>query len=78
MCIDEMYNAHIPELEDLLLMKQIYSQGYFKTLKSAFPLAKINDNDIYRLVFGVEIDENKFHLRPLSKFKHDIIHRKNE
>jgi hypothetical protein len=76
MCIDEMYNAHIPELEDLLLMKQIYSQGYFKTLKNAFPLANINDNDVYRLIFGTEINENKFHLRPLSKFKHDIINRK--
>lgn len=73
MCIDEMYNAHIPELEDLLLMKQIYSQGYFKTLKNAFPLANINEKDIYRLIFGTEIEENKFHLRPLSKFKQDIL-----
>jgi hypothetical protein len=71
--IEEMYNSHHPELKDLLTIKKTYSENYLKNLKSAFPDANLTDNEIYRLIFGVELNPKDFHRRPFSKFKYDIL-----
>lgn len=71
--IEEMYNSHQPELKDLLTIKQTYSENYLKNLKESFPDTNLTDNEIYRLVFGVELDSSDFHKRPFSKFKYDIL-----
>lgn len=71
--INEMYDAHQDELEDLLRIKQAYSKEYLKTLKSTFPGANLTDNEIYRFAFGVELEKTDFHKRPMSKFKNDIL-----
>lgn len=71
--VDEMYNAHIPELKDLIKIKEEYGDTYLKKLEKSFPSLNINEKDRYRLAFGVEIDPKKFHLYPLSKFKYDIL-----
>ena len=73
MFIDQMYNGHLPELNDLLLTKQAYSENYLTSLKKAFPLMNLNELEIYRLAFGVELNQLDFHKRPLSKFKNDIL-----
>lgn len=73
MYIDQMYDAHQYELEDLIKMKQAYSTEYLLKLKSSFPDANLTDNEMYRFVFGTELDEKNFHKRPMSKFKHDIL-----
>ncbi len=69
----EMYEAHEPELLDLLKIKQAYSESYLKKLRDAFPGIKLTDNEMYRLAFGVELDPKDFHKRPFSKFKYDIL-----
>lgn len=73
MFIDEMYNAHIPELKDLIKIKEVYGSTYLNKLADSFPNLNISINDRYRLAFGVELDPRKFHLYPLSKFKYDIL-----
>lgn len=73
MFVDEMYNAHIPELKDILLIEQAYSKSYLQSLRTAFPGAKLQDSEIYRLAFGTEMRKEDFHKRPMSKFKHDIL-----
>lgn len=71
--IEEMYNAHHPELLDLLKIKQAYSENYLKKLKDSFPEAGLTEQEIYRLAFGVESAKEDFHKRPMSKFKYDIL-----
>jgi 5-methylcytosine-specific restriction endonuclease McrA len=71
--INEMYDAHQDELEDLLKIKQAYSREYVKTLRTTFPEANLTDDEIYRLAFGVELHQKDFHKRPMSKFKYDIL-----
>ncbi len=71
--VHEMYIAHIPELKDLIKIKEAYGDVYMKKLKDSFPNAKITDEDRFKLAFGVELDPRKFHLNPLSKFKFDIL-----
>lgn len=71
--IDEMYNSHQDELDDIIKLKKAYSKEYLKKLKESFPGANLSDNEIYRLAFGVEFDKKDFHKRPMSKFKYDIL-----
>ncbi len=71
--IDRMYNAHLPELKDLIEIKEKYSENYINKLQKFFPKAGLPEKEIYRLVFGVEPDKQNFHKRPMSKFKYDIL-----
>lgn len=71
--IDEMYDAHYYELDDLIKMEQAYSGEYLKKLKESFPGANLTDEQIYRYAFGTELNEENFHKRPMSKFKYDIL-----
>lgn len=71
--LKSMYNAHISELKDLIQTKKAYSESYLKNMKRAYPKAKLTDQEIYRLAFGTELNENDFSDRPFSKFNKDIL-----
>lgn len=71
--IEEVYNGHHPELDDLVRMSKAYSPEYLRILKTSFPNANLTDEQIYRFAFGTELNSDDFHKRPLSKFKHDIL-----
>lgn len=62
------------ELQDLINLRYKYSDNYLDILlKNTFNGLNISESDKYRLIFGIEIDENNYHKRPFSKFKKDII-----
>lgn len=62
------------ELKDLIDLRQKYSDNYLeKLLKKTFGDLHISEQERYRLIFGIEIDEVNYHKRPMSKFKNDII-----
>lgn len=71
--INEMYDAHQYELDDLVKLSQAYSTEYLSKLKSSFPEANLTEDEVYRLAFGTELNEKNFHKRPMSKFKYDIL-----
>jgi len=71
--IEETYTSHQDELSDLIKTKKAYSDKYLEILKKSFPKANLSDEEIYRLAFGVEMNESKYHKKPLSKFKKDIL-----
>ena len=73
--ISEVYEEHSQyELKELIDLRFKYSENYLDILfNKSFDLKSVSKNDIYRMVFGVEIDPNNFHKRPLSKFKNDIL-----
>ncbi|HTA84542.1 MAG TPA: hypothetical protein VK783_16480 [Bacteroidia bacterium] len=72
---EKIYNVHSNlELKDLLELKCNYSKNYLEILlKKTFDSLEISEKEAYRLIFGVQKDEDDFHKRPLSKFKTDII-----
>jgi hypothetical protein len=73
--IQEVYDAHSGlELKDLLELRYKYSENYLHTLfHTTFKDVTISKQEVYRMIFGVEVDENDFHKRPFSKFKKDIL-----
>ena len=73
--IEEVYNGHSHlELRDLIELKHKYSKNYLDILfNKTFKSLKVGKKEAYRLVFGVEFEEEDFHKRPFSKFKKDIL-----
>lgn len=70
--LDNVYNAHTDELEDLLELRKIYNSTYTTQIKSILE-SSISSSEIYRIVFGTEMIGSNYHKRPLSKFKSDIL-----
>ena len=72
--LEEIYNAHAGELEDLIRTKQYFSDRYLSILRSSLLKdVETTKEDLYRIVFGTEYDTNRFVNRPFSKFKSDIL-----
>ena len=73
--IKEVYDAHSSmELKDLLELRYKYSENYIHELfYNTFKSLEISEKEVYRMVFGLELEEENFHKRPFSKFKYDII-----
>jgi len=73
--IKKIYNSHSEkELRDLVNLRYKYSNNYIKILtEDTFENLKISKEEIYRMIFGIEIEEENYHKRPFSKFKKDII-----
>ncbi|MCM1142281.1 MAG: hypothetical protein NC453_27235 [Muribaculum sp.] len=75
--LDEIYALHAPlEAKDIMDFHDAYPDDYLKTL---FAILK-DDNkwnltreEVYRILFGVEYDSDKFLDRPFSKLKHDLL-----
>jgi hypothetical protein len=71
--IKEVYDAHSAfELKDLLEIRYKYSENYLETLFRSFSLP-VTEKEAYRMIFGVEYDDELHHRRPFSKFKKDIL-----
>lgn len=80
LCLNEQYTMHgATEVSDLMTFKQKYPTGYLKQLMSDILKDAANNGhsvtieEVYRMLFGTELQENKFLDRPLSKMKHDIL-----
>lgn len=72
--LEEVYNSHIGELTDLLKTKRFFSDRYLSILTSnLLEGVVISKEEIYRIVFGSEYNEESFANRPFSKFKSDIL-----
>ncbi|KPH14462.1 HNH endonuclease [Chryseobacterium sp. ERMR1:04] len=75
LCLKEIYNAYSDkELRNLLDLRYKYSKNYLNILlNETFKELSISKEEVYRMIFGIEIKEDDYHKRPFSKFKHDII-----
>lgn len=72
MFISDIYSHHQSEIADLDILKRKYNKEYLKNLGLVLD-KKLKEKDIYRILFGVEYDDENFHKRPLSKLKKDIL-----
>ena len=70
----EIYNSHSSmELQGLIDLRHKYPENYIKTLLNDAFKGVLTENEIYSLIFGVDVEEKNYHQRPLAKFKHEII-----
>jgi len=72
--IEEIYNSHCNELRDLIKVRNYFSDNYMQILKNN--LLKdviVSKEELYRIIFGAEIDTENFINRPFSKFKYDFL-----
>jgi hypothetical protein len=70
--IKEIYETHEEEIADLRKIRDTYSESYLQKLSSLYK-GIMSPEEVYRLAFGVYIEEAKFDKRPLSKMKRDIL-----
>jgi len=70
-----IYEGHSSkELQDLIDLRYKYSDNYLNILlEDTFGDLNISKEERYRLIFGIELDEENHHKRIFSKFKGDII-----
>lgn len=70
-----IYKGHSgKELQDLIDLRYKYSDNYLNILlEKTFEHLDIPKEERYRLIFGIEMEEDKYHKRIFSKFKNDII-----
>ncbi|WP_053977210.1 hypothetical protein [Mangrovimonas xylaniphaga] len=70
-----IYKGHSDkELQDLIDLRYKYSDNYLNILlENTFKGINISKEERYRLIFGIEIEEDNYHKRIFSKFKRDII-----
>lgn len=73
--IEEIYETHRDEINDLVRLRKLYSIDYLLKLKGL--LRSVDSNvsmeEIYRLAFGAHYNIENFSKRPLSKMKRDIL-----
>ena len=70
-----IFNGHSDkELKDLYDLRYKYSGNYLQELlDKTFKSLPILEEDKYRLIFGIELDDKNHHKRIMSKFKSDIV-----
>ena len=78
--IKEIYNAHANyELRDLIELATAYPEDYIEVIiTKILKDTSLTREDIYRMLFGIEIAPEKHLDRPFSKFKNDIINQIHE
>ena len=77
-CLDDIYKLHDQlEVKDIMDFKDNYPEGYISDLTNRLRAESIRDSltqeDIFRMLFGIEYDEDKVLQRPLGKMKRDLI-----
>lgn len=73
--IEEIYNAHANyELRDLIELATAYPEDYIEVIiRKILKDTSLTKEDIFRMLFGIEMTQEKYQNRPFSKFKNDII-----
>lgn len=70
--LEDIYETHKDEINDLLRIRTIYSDSYLLKLSSLLG-ESVSYEELYRLAFGTHIEESSFERRPLSRMKRDIL-----
>ena len=72
MRIEEAYQIHGIEVEELLEKKDMYSKTQRKELMEVMQKADISDKEIKEVIFGPPIEQDSLKKKPLSKMMRDL------
>ncbi len=72
--LEEIYNiCHNKEVVEMIDKMRANNDTYIEILrKNTFTNLNLSQKNAYKYAFGTFVDEDKFHLHPLSKLKHGI------
>lgn len=70
--VQEIYETHMDEIDDLVYIKRKYSESYLHNLRTILKVS-ISDDELYRLAFSTHKNEPDFEKRPLSRMKRDLL-----
>lgn len=78
--LPQIYGAHSGlELKELLELAAEDHPDYITTLVNGVTAKLgVNEADAYRIVFGMEVEEDNYLKRPMSKFKSDVMRKIRE
>ena len=75
--LDEIYAEHGRlEVKELMRFNSAYSDGYLKVLFDELLnkfCPKMTRAEVYRMLFGTELEPERFGERPMSKLKYDVL-----
>lgn len=73
--LEEIYETHRDEINDLVRLRRLYSIDYLLKLKNLLKSVdgNVSMEEIYRLAFGTHYNNENHSKRPLSKMKKDIL-----
>ncbi|MFN0292506.1 HNH endonuclease [Pedobacter helvus] len=71
--LELLYNSQKHIAEEILWKKRIYSKAYIKFIRSNFSALHVKRNDINRILWGTDLNEETVNDEPLAKFKFDLI-----
>lgn len=71
--LNAIFSGHSEELKDLFDIRHRFSERYFIELFKTYGSLKLSEEEVYRIVFGVEYKEDDFYKRPFSKIKKDLL-----
>lgn len=75
--LDEIYAYHEKlEVRDIMMFDARYKKGYLSTLFNKVikdGRLRMSREEVFRLLFGTELNEDRFLSRPFSKLKHDLL-----
>lgn len=70
--LESLYNVHKNIAVEVLLKKQTYNQSYGDLMDTIFASLNFNETQKNLFLYGVDLEQDNFHERPLSKFVFDL------
>lgn len=71
--LENLYNTHKATVGEVLYKKEAYNNTYAELINNLFDEMKLTQSEKERFLFGIEMDEELFYKRPLSKLIFDIV-----
>ncbi|MCK0190664.1 hypothetical protein [Arenibacter sp. F20364] len=71
--LKEQYSTHTKELNQLLALKEAFTETYIDDLIARYPKLKLTKEEAYYYAFGSIYSEVGDESQPMSKFKRDIL-----
>lgn len=74
--LKELYNSHKLYVSEILYKRTAFNDSYLETTNNFLGKLNISQNEKDILLYGIEMNEESFYKKPLSKLTYDLI--KNE
>ncbi|MED3447915.1 hypothetical protein P4483_29130 [Bacillus thuringiensis] len=71
--LEKLYNTHKVIVGEVLYKKEAYNNTYSELINNLFDEMKLTQSEKERFLFGIEMDEELFYKRPLSKLIFDMV-----
>ncbi|MHA4263207.1 hypothetical protein ACX17C_30265 [Bacillus cereus] len=71
--LENLYNTHKAVVGEVLYKKEACNNTYSELINNLFDEMKLTQSEKERFLFGIEMDEELFYKRPLSKLIYDIV-----